>query len=882
MKAYQIQIDAWDGSTASPIRLASHNDDRLCHLDGKTWWPAIAALPTLRYDFFDGAFDAASIASPSGDMSVAFSAIPNLPALSLHDTRIRIWRGELGDAWGAFTPLFDGRVREQPATEDGIATVSFGVDDSWLDQPLLAPYGGTGGADGPPEAEGEAKSLALGAPRFVPATLVDAVDNIYQISGYGAINGVEVAFDRLSRFGASYGNAASFAALKAADIPAGQWRTSLAGGYVRFGAPPAGLVSFHVQGDAVGGWTRLPGDLIARIATLAGGAGRFSTSDMATLNIARPWNLSIMVTAQTTARDLIQRIATSVNAVAYVDWLGVLRVVPLGIGAPTMNMAADGSALPPVASVEQIAIAAPYWKIAQGAAVTWQVHGLNDIAFNAPLNPRGPYDPAETYREGDMVTLPNGSQWLFVGTTPATGSAPSDANANWYRLADNITAGNITYEDGTPVEDLKPAEPGATDGASPEQVDQLNQLAIDTAQAQIDIAAAQTSITNVQTEVTDLGTQILAAEGEIDTLQTEQVTQGAAITTLQTTASTQAGQLASISTSLTTANANIAINASAISGLTSSVSTLSSTVSTMGASVSANATAITTLQGNVATLTTRVNAGSQNIFPFGQFSNGWDGWLGHVGFNVIDNGLRGPAAYVNASSGTAYTADSVLRTAAAGFSYTISADIERTGTSGSVAARIIWSNGAGSNVIGPAATKASGSFQNTFSGRVFATGTCPAGMNSYWVQLVVEGGASGTQGFRQIKVELGTTPSPWSDEATVTQSFSALSTLTTQYASLSTTVSTQGVTISTQQTAITTINGNVTTLFGQYVLDVEVGGLVAGMKLANNGSATSLRFRSDLVTFESSSGSGQRTEYSGGNWRIYDSSGTLRVRMGVW
>jgi hypothetical protein len=27
---------------------------------------------------------------------------------------------------------------------------------------------------------------------------------------------------------------------------------------------------------------------------------------------------------------------------------------------------------------------------------------------------------------------------------------------------------------------------------------------------------------------------------------------------------------------------------------------------------------------------------------------------------------------------------------------------------------------------------------------------------------------------------------------------------------------------------------------------------------------------------------GQRTEYSDGNWRVYDASGVLRVRLGVW
>lgn len=461
MIATLVQIDAWAGASATPLRFASHDDARLCHLDGQVWWPAIAQLPTLRRDLFDGSFDAGSISSPSGDLTICIDALPALPALALHDSRARIWRGTLGAAFDLFELVFDGRVKEQPAIKDGLARLSIAVDDSWLDQPLLATYAGTGGAEGPAAMQGQVKPLALGAPRFAPATLVDAVDSIYQISGYGQIQAVETAFERLNRFSPVYGDASNFASLKAATIPAGRWATCLAGGYVRFGAPPEGMLSFHVQGDVTGGWSRLPGAIIARIATIAGGAGRFATVDIAALNIARPWPLSIMVTDQTTARDLIQRVAASVNAVAYVDWLGILRIAAVGIGTPSLTMAADGSALPPVASIGQIAIAAPYWKIAMGAATTWQVHALSDIAFTAPLNPRGPYDDAESYREGDMVTLANGSQWLFVGVTPLTGSAPIDTNINWFRLSGDITAETITYADGTAIEALKPAQAGA-------------------------------------------------------------------------------------------------------------------------------------------------------------------------------------------------------------------------------------------------------------------------------------------------------------------------------------------------------------------------------------------------------------------------------------
>ncbi|CAD7335332.1 hypothetical protein FIM10_02190 [Sphingomonadales bacterium 56] len=459
MKAYLIQIDAWAGSTATPVRLASHDDDSLCHLDGQTWWPAIATLPTLRYDFFDGAFDASAITSPTGSFTAAIDAIPNLPALALHDTRVRVWRGELGDAWGSFALIFDGRVKEQPAISDGIASFSIGTDDSWLDHPLLSTYAGTGGAEGSTDLQGQVKPLALGAPRFAPAVLVDAVDNIYQISAYGAINGVTLAFDRLTRFGAVQANYASFATLDAATVTRGRWATSLAGGYVRLGAPADGLVSFHVEGDAVGGWSRLPGALIARIAAIAGGTAKVASADITALNAARPWNLSLMVTAQTTARELIQRIAASVNAVAYVDWLGMLRVAAVGIGTPTLTMAADGSALPPVASVEQVAIAAPYWRLSQGAVPTWQVHAPGDIAYNL-REPQGEYQAGTAYREGDIVSLPNGSQWLFIGATPVAGSAPATGNANWQQIAGPVVP---VANDGTSLEQLLGDLQGAVD-----------------------------------------------------------------------------------------------------------------------------------------------------------------------------------------------------------------------------------------------------------------------------------------------------------------------------------------------------------------------------------------------------------------------------------
>ncbi len=708
MIATLVQIDAWAGATATPLRVASHDDETLCHLDGQVWWPAIAQLPTLRRDLFDGSFDAGSISSPSGDLTLSIDAVPGLPALALHDTRVRVWRGTLGAGFDAFELVFDGRVKEQPAIKEGLARLSIAVDDSWLDQPLLATYAGTGGAEGPAAMQGQVKPLALGAPRFAPATLIDAIDNIYQISAYGPMQAVETAFERLSRFGAATGDASNFASLKAADIPAGRWATCLAGGYVRLGAPSEGLLSFHVRGDAQGGWSRLPGDFIARIATIAGGAGRFAAGDVGALNIARPWPLSIMITDQTTARDLIQRIAASVNAVAYVDWLGVLRVAPVGIDTASLTMAADGSALPPVASIGQIAIAAPYWKIAQGAATTWQVHALSDIAFTAPLNPRGPYDNAESYREGDIVTLANGSQWLFVGVTPLTGSAPDDANINWFRLSGDITAGNITYEDGTSVEALKPAEPGATVGATAAEKGQIAQLESETAAAQAAIAQAQADIAEItgavegdfgpiMTAINDLENEVAVVQSDITALQsassavqtsvgalqtdlaTAQQTIGTitldvagieqSVSALQASTAQQIGVLNTdvaaietqaagiissigaigttvdqIETTVATQGGSINTLAQSVSNVEGSVSTLSSTVSAQGSSISTIQQAVATAEGDLATLTTKVSAGGGNLLQNTDLAVDTNSWAFHYAGQLVTPGRNAPSS----------------------------------------------------------------------------------------------------------------------------------------------------------------------------------------------------------------------------------------------
>lgn len=428
-----VQIDGYDPVAAAAVSVyaGSHDDPAVCHYNGQTWWPVLGKLPTLRYDLFDGAF-AGQITAPSSSLSFQTEPWPNFGRYILADGRLRLWTGG-PDAAGVWTLRFDGRVTGQPNIVDGTAQIEFTVDDRWLDSALLATYAGTTGTEGPAALKGQAKPLAIGAPRFVPGKLIDSVNSVFQVSSYGSIVSVDTAMERLARFTASVGDYANYGALVAASIPAGRWASAKAIGMARFGAPPVGQVSFLLQGDNSGsdGFVRKPGAITRRLAVLAGGTGKTDDTSLTALDTARPYNLSIYIEDQTTARGLIQSLSASVNAVAGVSWTGKLFVLPVEIGTATITLAADGSALPPVARVEQIDTASPWQKLAITAERTWAVHALSDIAFTAELIDVGNYSDVATYREGNIVSLPSGSRWLYTATAATSGNYPGIGSSFW-------------------------------------------------------------------------------------------------------------------------------------------------------------------------------------------------------------------------------------------------------------------------------------------------------------------------------------------------------------------------------------------------------------------------------------------------------------------
>ncbi|KAK0351332.1 hypothetical protein LTR94_025362, partial [Friedmanniomyces endolithicus] len=367
-----------------------------------------------------------------------------------------------------------------------------------------------------------------------------------------------------------------------------------------------------------------------------------------------------------------------------------------------------------------------------------------------------------------------------------------------------------------------------------------------------DIGSLTAEIGTVTADLDSLAAQVTAAGGQIDTIQTTLGEQGASISSLQTTVSNQAGTLATHTSQISTANANISANATAIStangniaSLSSTVSTqggyistlqqsvtnLSGTVSTLSSTVATQGTSITNLQsasstqaGQIATITTQLAAGNANLLPNSTFENGLSNWdIESVAGQTYGTFSSSQGVYFYVSSGAEilpdgfyYISNQARIVCGEGevFTATANTDLSGPAVSGSSGTYLefLWFNGASlhSSVAGPYHAGAH-SFSQSSTNRPLSklSAACPAGANRVSVRFVgrVAGGGVNHIGVQTVKLERGSVATPYSQEASVGQSFQAISTINGSLASLSSTVSTQGATISQNATAISTLQG---------------------------------------------------------------------------
>jgi len=456
------------------VRVASSNDRRITGLGGRVWEPAMVALPTVGITLWNGDFTEAvssAAATLPINVSVLKETYSEADASMWIGAPVEIYADEPGTSW-PWRTLLRGKVTGF-SRKGVVLSLTCEVDaEPFKANVLIKTYAGTTGAEGPASIKDKVKPLVLGWAMNVEPQLIDSDNSVYQFSGYGPIEGVSALFERGSDFGASVGDYANYAALVAAAIPPGRWGTCLAEGMVRLGAPAFGVITGDVRGHRVNGSTpRLTGQVISALASIAGiDASQLLTSTLDALDAALPFPVNLVLTDQTKFIDIAQALARCCNAQAGISLAGQFFASRVDLGAdPVLTLDAQGRAWPQVTASEEASVSLPYWRTTIGANRAWRVHSADEIAFEAPIIERGLYSATETYREGNWVSLADGSEWLFIALTASSGHAPpawpTTSNAYWQNKRPPTKAQDITYNAGQTIEALKPAEANATNGA---------------------------------------------------------------------------------------------------------------------------------------------------------------------------------------------------------------------------------------------------------------------------------------------------------------------------------------------------------------------------------------------------------------------------------
>lgn len=460
-----------------PVRVSSAQDRRITGLGGKVWEPAMLGAPELTLSLFNGDFTVP--ASVGGaQFKIAEETLRrgkiDLNPIAWNGAPIAIYAAEPGTMW-PWPLLFKGSVREM--RRDGPAIgVSAEVDTEAFDKKVLTlEYKGTAGDEGGMDLKNRVKPLVIGRAKNVEPVPVDVNNSVYQFSGYGPIEEVTSLFERASDFGSSVGDFSSYSTLVAQAIPPGRWATCLAEGLIRLGAPPAGVITGNVRGHAINGVTpRLTGDVIRALADIAGvDPDRLDRASLDTMDIALPYPIGLVLTQQVSFMEIARRLALACNHQAAVALTGTLFVVtPDFSRTEALTLDVTGRASPQVLDSTEMPVSVPYWKHTFGAARNWRVQTKDEIAFWAELVEAGLYNPDTYYREGNIVSMEDGSRFLYINTTPTKGNAPPNATY-WGQLSGALgEASNIIYKKAT----TKPATPSPSADVPSTWVDDIGDV----------------------------------------------------------------------------------------------------------------------------------------------------------------------------------------------------------------------------------------------------------------------------------------------------------------------------------------------------------------------------------------------------------------------
>lgn len=265
---------------------------------------------------------------------------------------LRILIGAETDAYSSFVTVLTGTM-EQPTFTD--TEVSIRIRDRLfeLDKPVQATrYAGTNsGATGQEgladDLKGRVKPRTYGRVLNITPPLVNSTQLIYQVND-GAVQDVPAVYEGGLAIGTRGADYTSLSDMTTNAPAAGAYRVWPAGGMFRLGSSPTLPITADVDEGAAAS-NRTAAQILKRIVEGPGGiaSGDVSAADVSALDTANSAPLGIHIAADTSVREVLSAIATSVGAWCGFDRLGDFRMqrltAPSGTPVATFRVLGRGA-----------------------------------------------------------------------------------------------------------------------------------------------------------------------------------------------------------------------------------------------------------------------------------------------------------------------------------------------------------------------------------------------------------------------------------------------------------------------------------------------------------------------------------------------------------
>lgn len=471
MKPVLIQIRPMVAATGQRIdvRLGDGLSAEEYGTAGLVWQPGITNRPSLSIELMSPDMDGKTqVGKASFEIDVrALRGIASPETL--------YWRG------APVTIRSTGVLEGPTAIPDFVGYVTGGVPDrttgrlrvqaevsaAFLDRDvLIKEFSGGGGADGDPTKRGVLRPLGMGVCFNIQPVWFDLTRYIGQIDGYGNTLSINWLGEALSSFGAPVADYPNYAALEAAidnhQIVKGRWGTCIAEGLVGLGAPPVGIITVH----AIFAYNRI-GAMMKRLylnhAQVPAAVVNSNAFDMLDALVPRP--VHYWTGEQANVKERCEALAASCNATPLVTFQGKVTVSRAVAAAPIGELNRSGGVRPRVLSWANADVDPPYAQLKARTARPALVMGYDQVNFGDDITDQGLYNDATAYKNGNTVWLSNKSKWLYINPVPGAGhrppAPPQTSDDYWQQLLPPTTSDNITYADGTTLEQMKPSQPGA-------------------------------------------------------------------------------------------------------------------------------------------------------------------------------------------------------------------------------------------------------------------------------------------------------------------------------------------------------------------------------------------------------------------------------------